>query len=115
MLPIFISLLQAAKYSDLILPILEAAIYFSFVATLVVATAASAISLFWVAYVADFHLPFASGEILRSDSADSGGGNLLLVCGNVSRRDSRVSHLALLGRVCCRFSSPFCKRRNTQI
>jgi signal transduction histidine kinase len=38
------------------------------VTTLLVATAASAISLFWVAYVADFHLPFASGEILEAST-----------------------------------------------
>jgi signal transduction histidine kinase len=55
-------------FGMLILPILETAIYFSFAITLFVATAASAISLFWVAYVADFRPPFASGEILEAST-----------------------------------------------
>ncbi|WP_260706609.1 sensor histidine kinase [Edaphobacter flagellatus] len=55
-------------FGMLILPILEAAIYFSLVATLVVATAASMISLFWVAYVAGFRSPFEGGEILEAST-----------------------------------------------
>src|ERR1700756_2935368 len=49
-------------FGMLILPILEAAIYFSLATTLVTVSVASAISLFWVAYVSHFRLPFNSGE-----------------------------------------------------
>jgi signal transduction histidine kinase len=55
-------------FGMLILPILEAAIYFSLGTTLFIATAASAVSLFWVAYAADFTPPFESGEILESST-----------------------------------------------
>ena len=49
-----------------ILPILEAAIYFSLTTTLVVALSASAVSAFWVAFVAHFHAPIELGEIIES-------------------------------------------------
>lgn len=49
-----------------ILPILEAAIYFSLTTTLFVALSASAISAFWVAFVAHFHAPVQLGEIIES-------------------------------------------------
>jgi two-component system sensor histidine kinase HydH len=55
-------------FGMLILPILEAAIYFSLAATLFIATAASCISLFWVAYVAHFTPPFNAGEILEAST-----------------------------------------------
>jgi signal transduction histidine kinase len=55
-------------FGMLVLPVLEAAIYFSLPITLLIATAASAISLFWVAYVADFTPPFESGEILEAST-----------------------------------------------
>lgn len=52
----------------LILPILEAAIYFSFTSTLVVATTSALVSLFWVAYVGHFTPPFSPGEVLESST-----------------------------------------------
>ncbi|QNI35794.1 sensor histidine kinase [Edaphobacter albus] len=55
-------------FGMLILPILEAAIYFSLAATLFVATIASILSLFWVAYVSHFTPPFESGEILEAST-----------------------------------------------
>lgn len=55
-------------FGMLILPILEAAIYFSLTNTLVTALVASVISLFWVAYVARFTLPFSSGEVLEAST-----------------------------------------------
>jgi signal transduction histidine kinase len=55
-------------FGMLILPILEAAIYFSLATTLLIATATSTISFFWVAYVANFTPPFASGEILEAST-----------------------------------------------
>jgi signal transduction histidine kinase len=55
-------------FGMLILPILEAAIYFSLATTLLTATAASTISLFWVAYAANFTPPFESGEILEAST-----------------------------------------------
>jgi two-component system, NtrC family, sensor histidine kinase HydH len=55
-------------FGMLILPMLEAAIYFSLATTLLIATAASTISLFWVAYVAKFSPPFESGEILEAST-----------------------------------------------
>jgi two-component system, NtrC family, sensor histidine kinase HydH len=55
-------------FGMLILPILEAAIYFSLTTTLFIATAASTVSLFWVAYAADFTPPFESGEILEAST-----------------------------------------------
>ncbi|HZY71976.1 sensor histidine kinase [Edaphobacter flagellatus] len=55
-------------FGMLILPILEAAIYFSLMTTLLVAMAASSLSLFWVAYVAHFRSPFPAGEILEAST-----------------------------------------------
>ena len=55
-------------FGMLILPILEAAIYFSLLTTLLVAASAASISAFWVAYVSGFHSPFASGEILEAST-----------------------------------------------
>jgi signal transduction histidine kinase len=55
-------------FGMLILPILEAAIYFSLGTTLFIATAASTVSLFWVAYAANFTPPFESGEILEAST-----------------------------------------------
>jgi signal transduction histidine kinase len=55
-------------FGMLILPVLEAAIYFSFAITLLISTAASTISLFWVAYAANFTPPFKSGEILEAST-----------------------------------------------
>jgi signal transduction histidine kinase len=55
-------------FGMLILPILEAAIYFSLRITLLIAAAASTICLFWVAYAAHFTLPFQSGEILEAST-----------------------------------------------
>src|SRR3984893_969376 len=55
-------------FGMLILPVLEAAIYFSFAITLLISAAASTISLFWVAYAADFTPPFESGEILEAST-----------------------------------------------
>jgi signal transduction histidine kinase len=50
----------------LILPVLEAALYFSFAITLCVAAVASSIAGFWVAYAADFRPPFQIGELLEA-------------------------------------------------
>ena len=55
-------------FGMLILPVLEAAIYFSFAITLLISAAASAVSLFWVAYAANFTPPFQSGEILEAST-----------------------------------------------
>jgi signal transduction histidine kinase len=55
-------------FGMLILPILEAAIYFSLQTTLLIAAAASTICLFWVAYAAHFVPPFQSGEILEAST-----------------------------------------------
>jgi signal transduction histidine kinase len=55
-------------FGMLILPVLEAAIYFSFAITLLISAAASTISLFWVAYAANFTPPFQSGEILEAST-----------------------------------------------
>jgi signal transduction histidine kinase len=55
-------------FGMLILPILEAAIYFSLATTLFIATAASTVSFFWVAYAANFTPPFESGEILEAST-----------------------------------------------
>ncbi len=55
-------------FGMLILPVLEAAIYFSFAITLLISAAASAVSLFWVAYAANFASPFQSGEILEAST-----------------------------------------------
>ena len=49
----------------LILPVLEAALYFSLVATLFTATVASCTAFLWVAYAAHFHPPFQLGELLE--------------------------------------------------
>ncbi len=50
----------------LILPVLEAALYLSLVATLSVVAVSSASSFFWVAYAADFRPPFQLGELLEA-------------------------------------------------
>lgn len=50
----------------LILPVLEVALYFSFPATLVVASVSASSALIWVAYAADFHRPFQLGELLEA-------------------------------------------------
>jgi len=55
-------------FGMLILPILEAAIYFTLVTTLVVAALAAVVSVFWVTYVSGFHPPYASGEILEAST-----------------------------------------------
>src|ERR1700680_4510395 len=55
-------------FGMLILPVLEAALYFSFAITLLISAAASTISLFWVAYAANFTPPFESGEILEAST-----------------------------------------------
>jgi signal transduction histidine kinase len=55
-------------FGMLILPVLEAAIYFSFAITFLISAAASTISLFWVAYAANFTPPFLSGEILEAST-----------------------------------------------
>ncbi len=70
LLPLFLAILTGqpdTHYLGMsILPILEAAIYFSLTATLLVALSASAISAFWVAFVAHFHAPILLGEMLES-------------------------------------------------
>jgi two-component system sensor histidine kinase HydH len=50
----------------LILPVLEAALYFSFTITLLVSATASACAFFWVVYAANFTPPFQLGELLES-------------------------------------------------
>ena len=50
----------------LILPVLEAALYFSLSTTLVVATLASSSAALWVAYAAHFKPPFELGELLET-------------------------------------------------
>lgn len=50
----------------LILPVLEAALYFSLSMTLVVATLASCSAALWVAYAAHFKPPFQLGELLET-------------------------------------------------
>ena len=50
----------------LILPVLEAALYFSLSTTLVVATIASSSAFLWVAYAAHFKPPFQLGELLET-------------------------------------------------
>ncbi|MGI4853116.1 MAG: sensor histidine kinase, partial [Janthinobacterium lividum] len=50
----------------LILPVLEAALYFSLPQTLAVAVAASLSAMFWVAYAAHFMRPFQLGEMLET-------------------------------------------------
>jgi signal transduction histidine kinase len=55
-------------FGMLILPVLEAAIYFSLAITLLISAAASAVSLFWVAHAAHFTPPFQSGEILEAST-----------------------------------------------
>lgn len=53
-------------FGMLILPVLEAALYFSFAVTLGVAVAASSIAGFWVVYAAHFRRPFLFGELLEA-------------------------------------------------
>ena len=50
----------------LILPVLEAALYFSLATTLVVAALASCSAALWVAYAAHFKPPFQLGELLET-------------------------------------------------
>lgn len=50
----------------LILPVLEAALYFSLSTTLVVATFASGSAALWVAYAARFKPPFQLGEMIET-------------------------------------------------
>ncbi|MGI4757649.1 MAG: sensor histidine kinase [Janthinobacterium lividum] len=50
----------------LILPVLEAALYFSLATMLVVATLASCSAALWVAYAAHFRPPFQLGELLET-------------------------------------------------
>ncbi len=70
LLPLFLAILTGqpdTHYLGMsILPILEAAIYFSLTTTILVALSASAISVFWVAFVAHFHAPILLGEMLES-------------------------------------------------
>ena len=49
----------------LILPVLEAALYFSLTSTLIVAAIASSTAFLWVAYAAHFQPPFLLGELLE--------------------------------------------------
>lgn len=53
-------------FGMLVIPVLEAALYFSFSATLFTATIASSIAGFWVVYAADFTPPFRLGELLEA-------------------------------------------------
>ncbi len=53
-------------FGILILPVLEAALYFSFPITLLVSATASACAFFWVIYAANFKPPFQLGELLES-------------------------------------------------
>lgn len=50
----------------LILPVLEAALYFSLGITVAVAALSGGIALFWVGYAAHFHPPFQLGELLEA-------------------------------------------------
>ncbi|GAA3764399.1 sensor histidine kinase [Terriglobus aquaticus] len=50
----------------LILPVLEAALYFSLTITLMAATVASLTGLLWVSYAAHFRPPFQLGELLET-------------------------------------------------
>ena len=53
-------------FGMLILPVLEAALYFSLSFTLFVAACASSLAVFWVAYAAHFTPPFSIGELLEA-------------------------------------------------
>ena len=53
-------------FGMLTLPVLETALYFAFPTTLLVATVASSIAGFWVAYAAHFTPPFQLGELLEA-------------------------------------------------
>lgn len=53
-------------FGMLMVPILEAAVYFSLRATLVVAAASSSFSIFWVFYSGHFSPPYALGEMMES-------------------------------------------------
>lgn len=53
-------------FGMLTLPVLEAALYFSFTTTLGVAAIASSIAGFWVAYAAHFRPPFEIGELVEA-------------------------------------------------
>jgi signal transduction histidine kinase len=53
-------------FGILILSVLEAALYFSFLTTLLVSATASACAFFWVVYAANFKPPFQLGELLES-------------------------------------------------
>ena len=53
-------------FGMLTLPVLEAALYFSFATTLCIAAIASSVSAFWVAYAAHFRPPFQLGELLEA-------------------------------------------------
>jgi signal transduction histidine kinase len=53
-------------FGMLTLPVLEAALFFSFATTLCIAAIASSISAFWVAYAAHFRPPFQLGELLEA-------------------------------------------------
>jgi signal transduction histidine kinase len=53
-------------FGMLILPVLEAALYFSLSVTLFVAASASSLAVFWVAYAAHFTPPFRIGELLEA-------------------------------------------------
>jgi signal transduction histidine kinase len=53
-------------FGMLTLPVLEAALYFSFITTLSVAAIASSIAGFWVIYAAHFRPPFEIGELLEA-------------------------------------------------
>lgn len=65
-------LAMATRRSDthyfgmLTLPVLEAALYFAFSTTLLVAAVGSSIAAFWVAYAAHFTPPFQLGELLEA-------------------------------------------------
>ena len=53
-------------FGMLILPVLEAALYFSLSFTLFVVAIASSLAVFWVAYAAHFTPPFSIGELLEA-------------------------------------------------
>lgn len=53
-------------FGMLILPVLEAALYFSLSLTLFVSAVAASLAVFWVAYAAHFTPPFSIGELLEA-------------------------------------------------
>ena len=68
MLAIAMGQFHTHYFGMLTLPVLEAALYFSFTTALSIAAIASAIAGFWVAYAAHFRPPFEIGELLEATS-----------------------------------------------